>query len=199
MNPNAKTLLAIMVCFLRLLVLPATSHGGQTPAAGESPKPDPSSVHTSLPMLRASMHTNVVQQGQLVEIMIVLENKTTGQVSFRSQSELADCELVVTNKNGQEIPRTRFGNGGTPRFTTVSPGSLSAVESGREYTWIIPMNVLYDMTVPDSYWVKARKRVDLVVKGQERTVVDLESEPLEVHVVHRPDSRQARFRAPSAP
>ena len=191
MNPMRKSFLAIIAVELCVFFLPSASCGGETNAA--SPELDRSTSAVSLVMLSVSTSSNIVEQGQQLDLVVLLENTSSREVSFIHAHEFYACELVVTNGSGQEVPRTSFGKAGGPQFASPSV-IVSTVEPGGQRVWRIPVSLLYDMTVPGQYWVKARKRVELSGKGQQPTALYLESEALEVLIVRKPDSSQAKFR-----
>ncbi len=197
MSTYARYSLSTLLYELCLLALPFVSRGGQGVGTAVSPGPELLSNEVSLVTLRISVSSNIVEQGRELEVEVLLENNSSRQLSFKVAPELVECEVVVTTEAGQEALRTSFGKGGGPRFATSS-GRFSQVGPNGQYRWRIPVTLLYDLTVPGRYWVKAKKRVYLSVEGQVRKVLDLESEPVEILVVRRADSRETRFRSSSA-
>ena len=93
---------------------------------------------------------------------------------------MLDCKLIVKDRNGQEMPPTRYQEWLHGMDKTAGTAVIT-IEPGKSRIFKIPVNLLYDMTVPGSYKITASIPATWNVPGEKKTL-QIESDPIEIVV-----------------
>lgn len=130
--------------------------------------------------LFCAVNTNQVEGMEPIILTAVLTNGSTNEVSIRRSSNLFDCAVSVKDAAGGLIPHTRFASKAARDALQVGQRELAIPPQGT-HTYRLPLNRLYDMSVPGSYQVSVSTRVFVRISNH-TLFLDVESLPVNLDV-----------------
>lgn len=136
--------------------------------------------------MTVSLVPNVIEPGGRVQVVVLLENNSEGEVWFPKMLEFLACSVAVSNTNGLTLPETNL-----KRKVNPAPGRAQVkIAPGKQWNLKTLFNLHHETTVPGDYEVKITKRVTASgVKGQEPRTMELEVGPLELHIAQQANSK----------
>jgi hypothetical protein len=96
--------------------------------------------------------------GELVVLTISLRNVGSQDTKIITQAPLGSYDIEVLGRNGEKVPLTLRGK---VESETVGYGSSSVtlLKKGQECTVEVPLNRLFDMSLPGKYTVSVTREV----------------------------------------
>ena len=116
-----------------------------------------------------------------VLLTAVLRNNTaSNDVYIGTRVRLLDCKLIVKDSKGQEMPPTRHYQW-LLDMDKMAGTSVITIKPRQSRIFKIPVNLLYDMSVPGTYTIKARISAKCIQAGENR-IFEVESDTIEIVV-----------------
>lgn len=123
------------------------------------------------------------RQGEMVTLDITLRKVTPGEFSSDLIVPIENIEYRVFDNHGERMPLTNYGSLHQYYFSVKTGGGPhQQLAEGESAKYQVPVNLLYDLTLPGKYTVSAKCYFKQLSKGNQLKEYQVVSPPVQVEV-----------------
>jgi hypothetical protein len=145
---------------------------GLAAACGLRPEPTLAKEHKAMEIyhLRLGLSDGKLRAGHPVTVLVGLRNKTSSKAEFATVSTLFDYTYELTHQDGREVALTTFGQRGVAAAGVGGGGALRSLAPEEEYTVEVPLNRIFDLSVPGRYTLRVSRTIKSPLRDEWLTI-----------------------------
>lgn len=107
--------------------------------------------------ITVELSKSIYSAGTPISLAVRLKNVDEQEVKLRVANQYTMYKIVVTDEEGIEMPKTLFAQ--KQFWGAAFPKSFISLAPGQEYSVVLPINRLFDMTLAGKYTINVSKPI----------------------------------------